>query len=53
MDTPHEAWDKLQQMSGKTNAIRGNQLENEPISLNPSNFDTIHDFISKFKSLRL
>ena len=32
-------------------AICGHQLENELISLNPNNFDTIQDFISKFKSL--
>ena len=53
IDTPHEAWDQLENLFGKTNAIRGHQLENELISLDPNNFDTIQDFISKFKSLRL
>ena len=53
IDTPHEAWDQLENLFGKTDAIRGHQLENELISLDPNNFDTIQDFISKFKSLRL
>ena len=53
IDTPHEAWDQLDFFFGKTDDIRGHQLENEIISLDPNNFDTIQDFISKFKSLRL
>ena len=49
----HVAWKQLEQLFGKTDEIRGHQLENELISLNPNNFDTIQDFISKFKSFRL
>ena len=52
IDTPHEAWDQLEKLLGKTDVIRGHQLENELISLDPNNFDTIQYFISKFKSLR-
>jgi hypothetical protein len=53
INTPHPSWKQLEQLFGKTNEIRGHQLENELISLNPNNFDIIQDFISKFKSLRL
>ena len=32
IDTPHEAWDPLENLFGKTDAICGHQLENELIS---------------------
>jgi len=41
------------QLFGKIDAICGLQLENELISHNPNNFNTIQDFISKFISLWL
>ena len=50
IDTPHEAWEQLE-LFGKTNVIHNHQLENEFDGLNPNNFDTMQDFISKFKSL--
>ena len=50
-DTPHEAWDQLEKLFGKIDAIRGNQLENELITLNPNNFDPIQDFILSSKLL--
>ena len=40
-------------MFGKHNEIRGHQLENELISLNPSDFSCIQDYLSKYKTLRL
>ena len=40
-------------MFGKTYDIRGHELENELINLNPNIFDTIQDFISRFKSASL
>jgi len=53
MDTPHEAWEQLEQIFSRMDAIYGHQLGNELINLNPNKFDTIQEFISKFKCLRL
>ena len=39
-------------MFGKHNEIQGHQLENELISLNPSDFSCIQDYLSKYKTLR-
>ena len=36
IDTPHEAWHQLENLFGKTYAVRGHQLENELISLDPN-----------------
>ena len=38
---------------GKHNEIQGHQLENEFISLNPSDFSWIQYYLSKYKTLRL
>ena len=38
---------------GKHNEIQGHQLEIELISLNPSDFSCIQDYLSKYKTLRL
>ena len=51
IDTPHEAWEQLENLFGKTDAIHGHQLENELITLNPNNFDPIQDFILSSKLL--
>ena len=40
-------------MFGKHNEIRGHQLKNELISLNPSDFSCIQDYLSKYKTIRL
>ena len=40
-------------MFGKHNEIRGHQLENELISLNPNDFSCIQYYLSKYKTLRL
>ena len=47
---PNEVWIKLESLFEKQDDIRGNQLENELISLRPSEFETIEKFITKFKS---
>ena len=44
---------KLEFVFGKHNEIWGHQLENELISLNPSDFSCIQDYLSKYKNLRL
>ena len=53
INEPNKAWEKLESMFGKQNEIRGNQLENELISLNPCDFSCIQDYLSKYKTLRL
>ena len=41
IDKPEKAWEKLESMFGKHNEIRGHQLENESLSLNPNDFPCI------------
>ena len=53
IDEPDLAWEKLESVFGKHNEIRGHQLENELISLNPNDFSCIQDYLSKYKTLRL
>ena len=53
LTSPKEFWEKLESLLGKTDDLRGHQLENEPISLIPVHYDTIEDFFTKFKSLLL
>ena len=51
--TPKEVCDNLESLFGKKYEIRGHILENELISLQPSNFETTQQFFSKYKSLVL
>ena len=51
--TPNEVWIKLDSLFGNVDELRGHQLENELITLNPTHFETIQDFFTKFKSLFL
>ena len=53
LTTPNEVWLKLEALFGKTDEMRGHQLENELISLSPAHFETIQYFFTKFKSLVL
>ena len=48
-----EVWEKLESLFGKTDELRGHQLEDELISLSLAHYDTIQDFFTKFKSLVL
>ena len=41
IDEPDKAWEKLEFVFSKLNEIQGHQLENELISLNPSDFSCI------------
>ena len=41
LTTPNEVWVKLETLFGKTNELRGHQLENELICLSPTHYDTI------------
>ena len=38
LTTPNEVWVKLESLFGKTNELRGHQLENELISMTPMHF---------------
>ena len=49
--TPKEVWDKLSSLFDKQDDLRIYQLENELISLHPTNFETLNDFFTKFKHL--
>ena len=49
LKTPKETWDKLGTLFDKQDDLRIYQLENELISLNPGNFETMNDFFTKFK----
>ena len=46
-------WIKLESLFGKQYDLRGHQLENELISLKPSEFKTIKELITKFRTLVL
>ena len=52
MKTPKEIWNKLASLFDKQDEMRVHQLENELISLHPSNFGTLNEFFTKFKNLR-
>ena len=51
--TLKEAWDNLESLFGKQDELRGNILENELISLQPSSFESIQQVFRKYKSLEL
>ena len=49
LKTPKQIWDKLESLYGQHDDMRVYQLENELMSLQPSNFETLNDFFTKFK----
>jgi hypothetical protein len=53
LDFPIKAWDKLNIVFSIKNEIQSFQLENELLTLDPSNFRSIEDYLSKFKTLKL
>ena len=46
-------WEKLEDIFGKTDEMRGHQIENELISLSPSSFESLQLYFFKFKALVL
>ena len=52
-DTPDKALEKINNVFGIQNQIRAHQIENEFLTLDPNNFSSIEDFLSKFNTLRL
>jgi hypothetical protein len=53
IDDPEEAWEKIESVFGKLNIIRAQQLENQVLTLSPSDFSCLGDYLSKFKTLRI
>ena len=51
LTSPNEVWDKLVEIFGKTDEMRGHQIENELISLSPNSFESLQLYFSKFKAL--
>ena len=49
LKTPKEVLDNISSFFDKQYDLRIYQLENELISLHPSNFKTLNDFFTKFK----
>ena len=49
LKTRKEIWDKLESLYGKHDDLRVYQLENELMSLQPSNFKTLNYFFTKLK----
>ena len=50
LGTPKEAWDKLESLFGKQDELKAHIMENELIALQPSTFETIQQFFSKYKA---
>ena len=51
LKTPKQVWDKVASLFDKQDDLIIYQLENEPISPHPVNFETLNDFFTKFKNL--
>ena len=49
LKTPKEIWDKLASLFDNQDEMR--VLENDQITLNPSNFESLNEFFTKFKNL--
>ena len=53
LTSPNEVWNKVEDIFGKTNELRGHQIKNELISLSPNIFESLQLYFSKFKALVL
>ena len=53
IDDPEVAWDKIESVFGKLNIIRAQKLENQILTLSPSDFSCLGDYLSKFKTLKI
>ena len=51
LETPKEVWDNLASLFDKHDEMRIHYLENDLITLNPSNFESLNEFFTKFKNL--
>jgi hypothetical protein len=48
-----EAWEKIESVFGKLDIIRAQPLENQVLTLSPTDFSCIGDYLSKFKTLNI
>ena len=53
LTSSNEVWEKLVEIFGKPDEMKGHQIENELISLSPSSFESLQLYFSKFKALVL
>ena len=53
LKSPNEVWEKIQKLFGKIGEMMGHSLENDIVSLSPSNFESLLVCFSKFKALVL
>ena len=53
LTSPNEVWENIVDIFGKTDEMRGHQIENELIFLSPNRFDSLQLYFSKFKALVL
>ena len=53
LTSPNEVWDNIFEIFGKTDEMRGHQIENELISLSTNSFESMQLYFSKFKELVL
>ena len=53
LTSPNQVWEKLSDLFGNTDEMRGHQFENELISLSPIIFESLQLYFSKFKALVL
>jgi hypothetical protein len=53
IEDPKDAWNTIESVFGKLNIIRAQQLETQILTLSPSDFSCLGDYLSKFKTLRI
>jgi hypothetical protein len=53
IDDLEDAWNMIESVFGKLNIIRAQQLETQILTLSPSDFSCLGDYLSKFKTLRI
>ena len=53
LTSPNEVWENIVEIFGKTDKMRGHQIENELISSSPNSFESLQLYFSKFKALVL
>jgi hypothetical protein len=53
INDPEDAWNTIESVFGKLNIIRAQQLENQILTLSPSDVSCLGDYLSKFKTLKI
>ena len=51
LTSPNEVWEKLEDIFGNTNDMRGHKNDKELISLSPSSLESLQLYFRKFKAL--